>query len=104
MELAQFGGSGRPDRGNSRAPDVAHVLELLEEVIEEARDAIRAGEHKPVVGVQTTERFEQGRLVARRNDFDHRDFQHVRSPFEQLTRKLAGLLARASHNNPPAEQ
>ena len=67
MQLAQLRRRARSDGGNAHAADVAQVLERLEKVFKERRDAVGAGEHEPVVGIQFEHRIQQVLPAGRRD-------------------------------------
>ena len=74
-------------------------MELLEEILEELNDAVRAGEHQPIVGIELQQRVHQVLAAGGRFEFDRGNLQHLGAVLPQPARKLARLLAGAGDDD-----
>ncbi len=79
-------------------------MELPEEVLEKLGDAVRAGEHQPVVRVELQQRVHDVLPAGGGLEGDGGHLQHFGAQFTQLTGKLRGLLARAGDDQSPSKQ
>ena len=52
-------------------------MEALEEKLEELRDAVGAGKHEPIVGVQLQQRIHEFLAVGGRFELDRGDLDHL---------------------------
>ena len=104
MKFLKFRRRGRADRREPSAAERADVFKALEEVFEELRDAIRAGEDEPLVFAHGGEGFDERLLVVRRGNADGGNLQDFRAAFGELRGELAGLLARARDDDALAEE
>src|SRR5687768_4810279 len=104
MQFLEFCGGPRPHRRYAHAPDVAQVVKGLEEIIEKCAHAVRTGEDDPVVSIEPEDGVDEVLFFVGWHNLDGRDFEHFCPEFEQLARKLAGLLARACDDNALAKE
>src|SRR2546421_8434712 len=99
MQFLEFVGGGRANGGNARAAEVAHIMELPEEVLEKAGDTVWAGEDQPVIRIQFEQGIHEVLLVLGRFDANGGHFQHLRAELAQTSRDLRGLMRGARDDN-----
>ena len=104
MQFFELVGGGGADRGDASAAQVAHVMEMLEEIIEKGGDSIGAGEDEPVVRVQLQQSVHQVLLFGRRLQFDGWNLHYFSAQFKQPPGNLRGLLATSCNNNALAKK
>src|SRR5437899_6287133 len=99
MKSFEFPGSCRANGGNAAASDVAQVMKLPEEIVEERGNSIGTGKHEPVVGIQLQHRIHHVFAACGRRQLDGWDLQNFGAKLLQTVSELSCLFARARHDD-----
>src|SRR4029453_14600657 len=93
MKIFHLLSRSRPDGRYPGAADFSQIIDKFEENIEKRFDAVRAGEHDPVVNVCVLDKLSEFAQITRRLDSNRWQFDNVGAQRAQLAAYRAGLFS-----------